>query len=1741
MGWAPAISLTGLWINLRGYLDFTWLFLFVSSLLTLLGNVSTSFDWIWNFDFSEFLTTLIQSLELSASRNNQPKITSRSQFRGQKLRYCASLALTLALGSIHCGYNVSAGGEGSTWSMTGGGVGFLPTKTHAEEPRMIFESHQTIFTKTSGQKRSYRRALNRIRQHGYTWYRGKILSGPKVSDPCVPSSIPTSANTAPKQRQTRSRFTCFSWNCGGMTQANWTHFQMWLQHQHLDIITLQESHWPFTSEWVQQSFFCVHTGFDGHQAGLLTMISKNLCNIHDLTWQVIQPGRILHIRVHGIHRHLDVVNVYQHIHHANRMTDRQSVWEALHDLVSTLPNRNTVIIAGDFNTSLRQNCTSVGTSGYLFEGRRLPGPTHSDEHFLQNLLQVHHLSALNTWKHLLGPTYQFLNQTSRIDFIFVQQHLVDDTARDVHYLHDFPLLNLTGARHVPLLCNIRKAWTPAQHEQAQGWTRLQRKELYQHWRQQDQYVQNLQRELSQQIDELSEQVDDRLTAVPECLRQHDGASYKKARPAFLQTVDSTPFLVFQYHTRCLRQMHGTGTDLGTLFQAWKHTVGRLRARKLMNQNSKEAHKRRLMSIYDSASSAANAKDHFGFYQAIRELAPKQPFQRVQLRSDTGTLLGPAEAADALQQWYTGLYDAPDSNLSPESFHWPFTAEHMQDALLQLPAFKALASPYAPAPIWKMAASSISAYLQPYLIDSSDHGNLPKCWSQGELTFLPKPGKKGHQAADLRPIALLEPTGKCAMGLFAEQLFHQTSDRLLRLPQYAYLPGRGTDEAISRVQFHCLRVRELIDSHKYRFHTAARTSTINTESGGFVISLDLSKAFDSVCRQRLLASLQSLGVHSDLIQFLANVYSETSFSFQHRGQHRVFNTKRGIRQGCKAAPLLWACFAASIMTDVAQLTDWEWLYNSVTAYADDFCLHCLCHNADDLHRSLKYVGRFLDLLKNAELTINMAKTVALFKMQGPRMSRIYKNCVKRTKEGCFLCIPCRDERVLIRLVNHFSYLGVIMSYTNFELLSVKHRIKAGIKVSHQLSRWIHKKIGLTSRQKLRLWYQCIFPCVTYGLRTIGLNSQTLQMIDRFFMLQLRRIFHAPVHITRTSHCAFLADHNIPDPLQRFYAQCCQAIERETQRLPHLAADDILHQHRGTCLATLAQAFAEVHQLRRAHSTDLEEASRDYECHVCNIRFQTVAALRRHWTIAHEHRTGPLRQFSMNDSSQGLPTCNRCDMKFTTWHSLQYHVTYVCTATRQEEDDLEHRLRVREFLHFVRGMSFVALGQTPALTAYFLNRCILCGKYVLSSKGLMAHWGREHNAHFRAHGPWNDFLHQQIGIESPCMLCGAQFQRMHHCVIIRQYAMHLSASGQQPPRELGTAQETFPCEHCSKVFVTRHGLHQHLRKFHTAIQAGDALPDAHIDAHCHITQAVETASCVNLLGDDAVAELMSQTCLICHTTFSRKNELMRHLRHHHTMLWNKSESLAIQLDAQLKPTQHCYCVPAAPQRKHVCLLFIQYALMRIQLGEAPDAAAAALAPPEQLLGTKEIIKQLCWLGLLPLVQFRPMLRLALTLHCQLCNTRFQSSALLMMHLRTEHLDALRACDSWTTLLMWVIFCSQGCLCNPAENHGTPGHTCPMLIQLAILITQDTTSVIIPWHYRAVDILDVFEPLINGPALTRVSTMLMARQFEALMLSSDVHRLLTSQCIWCDEAVPIARAVDHLRTAHHFDPACLTAIIS
>ena len=375
-----------------------------------------------------------------------------------------------------------------------------PAKTHVVEPRKVSEPCQTHFPKNlkrnAVQKRSYRRALQRISAHGYTWYKGKLISGASSYNPASTTpSFPTSANRAPPSSLRKRRLNVFSWNCGSMTQTTWDHFQQWLSMQSFDIVLLQETHWQFSSEWTQGQYHCMHSGVGPRQAGLLTMIATKLVQQHGLSWSEPIKGRVLHTRLHGLHRGYDIINVYQHVYNVNRLEARAHVWNTLHELFDALPKRNSFLLAGDLNTSLHKRCSAVGLATFDHDAKRHWGPVHRDAEHFHNLLQVYNMVTLNTWKSSLGPTYSFGTQVSRIDYLCIKKVQTDQNARDVHYLHAFPLLNLNGAKHVPLVSSVLKAWTPSPHVQQPGWSRAQRKALYQHWIQQDEHADALRDEV----------------------------------------------------------------------------------------------------------------------------------------------------------------------------------------------------------------------------------------------------------------------------------------------------------------------------------------------------------------------------------------------------------------------------------------------------------------------------------------------------------------------------------------------------------------------------------------------------------------------------------------------------------------------------------------------------------------------------------------------------------------------------------------------------------------------------------------------------------------------------------------------------------------------------------------------------------------------------------------------------------------------------------------------------------------------------------------------------------------------------------------------------------------------------------------------------------------------------------------------------------------------------------------------
>ena len=920
MGWAPylhsgpnQIGLTAILILIS--LAVTPLLRFLLDNVPLNGEWCALTTWLSSFTLPRFFNLCCNPRRVETTGTPD---TTRSQVRGVRHSFNTSLLVLLYL--LWAPWSIiSLGGEGCVTGMGDTGADYIwPAKQHVMEPRQVLEPHRDHFsfyrTKPSTQKRSFRRAQHRAQKHGYTFYRGRMHTaaslGTHVQESVTPRKI--SPNIGPTKTQRKQRLHLLNWNCGGLASTSWDYLQFWLMQQHFDVVMLQETHWAFSSEWVTDRYFVIHSG-ESRLGGLMTLISKQLCEQTDISWIDPIPGRLVHVRIHGKLRHIDLINVYQHVHVSNRMEQRSDLWHHLNSLLTSLNKKNTLIMMGDFNTSLTRNCSAVGTSTYVHNAAHSTGPKHSDSHLFLNLLTTYDLYATNTWSSNLGPSYVFEHQHSRIDFIICRRAFSDATSKQVQYVHDFPLLCPTGSHHVPMITSVLKVWHSSTKAQPFGWSRAQRLELCQHWQQPNARTWQLQQQVWEAMETLPEE-GNRLDHVHKTLDRFTVHTPVRSNvPHYL--TDLTPFKRFQVHSRALWEIrHAT---LPNLLQAWFHVTQRNRARQAMKISSSLARKKRLQKIYDVADQAARSKDHFRLYQAVRELAPKQRSIRVLLRSNHGELLTPSDEADWLRDWFEDLYHHPEHSPEATSFHWPFTVEEISHGLATLPLRKALSPEYSPSPFWRLTAQKIANYLDPFLHQCAQSCKLPFCWSQGTLCFLPKTSKRHQTPSTHRPIALLEPCGKAVMGACALRLLDEVGHILQRWPQFAYLPRRGTDDALFRLATHCRQVREVINQYKYPIHQRAQGSLPGDVGGGVIVSLDLSKAFDMVSRPQMMEGLQQLNISSELLQLLAGVYQQTTYQFWHKGEYRQFRTNRGIRQGCRVAPCLWAAYATTLLQAIAQ--------------------------------------------------------------------------------------------------------------------------------------------------------------------------------------------------------------------------------------------------------------------------------------------------------------------------------------------------------------------------------------------------------------------------------------------------------------------------------------------------------------------------------------------------------------------------------------------------------------------------------------------------------------------------------------------------------------------------------------------------------------------------------------------------------------------------------------------------------
>ena len=126
----------------------------------------------------------------------------------------------------------------------------------------------------------------------------------------------------------------------------------------------------------------------------------------------------------------------------------------------------------------------------------------------------------------------------------------------------------------------------------------------------------------------------------------------------------------------------------------------------------------------------------------------------------------------------------------------------------------------------------------------------------------------------------------------------------------------------------------------------------------------------------------------------------------------------------------------------------------------------------------------------------------------------------------LVIPIGQLRTPLKAVTEHKYLGAMLSYKNFELSNLRHRLSVMWGAFWRLYHILRCQI-LPMHTKTRLWNVCVFSVLRYSLCHVGLPCNGKQLIQQAAHRQLRLIAKSPAHIWHVSSADILARLRIAD--------------------------------------------------------------------------------------------------------------------------------------------------------------------------------------------------------------------------------------------------------------------------------------------------------------------------------------------------------------------------------------------------------------------------------------------------------------------------------------------------------------------------------------------------------------------------------------------------------------------------------------
>jgi len=219
------------------------------------------------------------------------------------------------------------------------------------------------------------------------------------------------------------------------------------------------------------------------------------------------------------------------------------------------------------------------------------------------------------------------------------------------------------------------------------------------------------------------------------------------------------------------------------------------------------------------------------------------------------------------------------------------------------------------------------------------GIITKEWKKGIIIPIPKPGKNKHSTEGYRPITLLNTMTKIMEKIINTRLiWFLEKNEILSKEQSGFRHARSTMDNLITIK------TEIENTFKYKQILG-------------MISLDITKAYDSVWRHRVLTILSKILTNGNMFKYITNFLKERQF--QAKVSNTLSNTyyqENGIPQGSSLAVTLFLL----AINDIVETIQFPVKAN---LFADDFNILCRSNN-------LKTVQEFLQ--KSADSLTNSSK-------------------------------------------------------------------------------------------------------------------------------------------------------------------------------------------------------------------------------------------------------------------------------------------------------------------------------------------------------------------------------------------------------------------------------------------------------------------------------------------------------------------------------------------------------------------------------------------------------------------------------------------------------------------------------------------------------------------------------------------------------------------------------------------------